>query len=270
MAVCHQGRRHSPSSLRFFSTVALGPQVSDWANRRWRSWRRSRSSSANVGAPRPKPRSSGCSATSGVAQAGYMAGRGRRRLRIGPSAHWSSTLGRLTLFMNLAAFAVIVARERETPPSATKHPRQSAALGAERPALAWPLTISMLALGRACRRRRASSASSILIEAPGRRQLHLARRLHRPSGTMISLAYYLKVVAADVDCRPRPRDRRPHFPANRRRPPPEAEPGRPRGPATRLYLVGPAIFRRPPLRSSSASFPQPLVDFASHAGASLF
>ena len=48
------------------------------------------------------------------------------------------------LFMNLAAFAVIVARERET--IFGDDIRGVRGLGAERPALAWPLTISMLAL----------------------------------------------------------------------------------------------------------------------------
>ena len=46
--------------------------------------------------------------------------------------------------MNLAAFAVIVVRERETGSATTSRPSQG--LGRDRPELAWPLTISMLAL----------------------------------------------------------------------------------------------------------------------------
>ena len=47
-------------------------------------------------------------------------------------------------FMNLAAFAVVVARERET--HYGDHIEGVRGLGAERPLLAWPLTISMLGL----------------------------------------------------------------------------------------------------------------------------
>ena len=47
--------------------------------------------------------------------------------------------------MNMAAFAVIVARERETDAAATRSTRV-AGLGRERPWLAWPMTIAMLGL----------------------------------------------------------------------------------------------------------------------------
>ena len=79
---------------------------------------------------------------SGVAQAGYMLG----GLVVASEKGISSLVFYLAiyLFMNLAAFAVIVARERETPFG--DDIRGVRGLGAERPALAWPLTISMLAL----------------------------------------------------------------------------------------------------------------------------
>src|ERR671928_955204 len=48
------------------------------------------------------------------------------------------------LFMNMAAFAVIVARERET--DLGDDISAIAGLGASRPWLAWPMTIAMLAL----------------------------------------------------------------------------------------------------------------------------
>ena len=61
--------------------------------------------------------------------------------------------------MNLAAFAVIVARERETGlGDDIARGRRASAL--TRPLLAWPMTIAMLVAGRHARRRRASSASS--------------------------------------------------------------------------------------------------------------
>ena len=46
--------------------------------------------------------------------------------------------------MNLSAFAVIIIRERETPLGDSID--AVAGLGSSRPLLAWPLTISMLAL----------------------------------------------------------------------------------------------------------------------------
>ena len=62
-------------------------------------------------------------------------------------------------FMNLAAFAVIVARERETA-ARRRHPRRSRASGASGPLLAWPLTISMLALAGLPAPRGSSASSS--------------------------------------------------------------------------------------------------------------
>src|SRR3954453_17364930 len=99
-------------------------------------------------------------------------------------------------FMNLAAFAVIVARERET--VFGDDIRAVRGLGAERPALAWALTISMLALAGLPAAAGAALAADDLDagsggaagdgglhrkalpdRGPGRRRLHLARRLHR-------------------------------------------------------------------------------------------
>src|SRR5436305_7811734 len=79
---------------------------------------------------------------SGIAQAGYMLG----GVVVASSQGVSSLVFYLAAyaFMNLAAFAVIVARERETVYG--DDIRAVRGLGAERPALAWPLTISMLAL----------------------------------------------------------------------------------------------------------------------------
>src|SRR5262249_47254485 len=79
---------------------------------------------------------------SGIAQAGYMLG----GVVVASEAGISSLVFYLAAyaFMNLAAFAVIVGRERETPYG--DDIRAVRGLGAEQPWLAWPLTIAMLAL----------------------------------------------------------------------------------------------------------------------------
>ena len=136
--------------------------------------------------------------------------------------------------MNLAAFAVIVARERET--VFGDDIRAVRGLGAERPLLAWPLTISMLALAGL-----PATAGFIgklyLIEALVEGD-YTWLAVFIAVGTMISLAYYLRVVAA-MWMRPGAR-RRPAAP--RRSPAPRPRPTRstPR-PGRRWYLVGPAL-----------------------------
>ena len=119
--------------------------------------------------------------------------------------------------MNLAAFAVITIRERETPYG--DDIRSVEGLGRERPALAAALTISMLALAGL-----PGTAGFIgklyLIEATVDAD-YTWLGVMIAIGTMISLAYYLRVIAA-VWMRPaaeharRTRCRR--SPAPRRRP----------------------------------------------------
>jgi len=96
------------------------------------------------------------------------------------------------LVMNLASFAVIIARERET--GLGDEVQAVAGLGRERPWLAWPMTISMLALAGI-----PATAGFIgkfyLIDATvagGYTWLGVAIVV----GSMISLGYYLPVVAA--------------------------------------------------------------------------
>jgi NADH-quinone oxidoreductase subunit N len=98
----------------------------------------------------------------------------------------------LYVLMNMAAFSVIVARERET--SLGDSVQALAGLGRERPLLAWPMTISMLALAGI-----PATAGFIgkfyLIEATvdgGYTWLGVAIVV----GSMISLGYYLPVIAA--------------------------------------------------------------------------
>ena len=127
---------------------------------------------------------------SGVAQAGYML--------VGIVAANSAGVSALVFYLagyaftNLAAFAVITIRERET--EWGDDIRSFRGLGAERPGLAWALTISMLGL--------AGLPGTVgfigklfLINAisdAGYIWLGIAIAI----GTVISLAYYLRVITA--------------------------------------------------------------------------
>ena len=85
-------------------------------------------------------------------------------------------------------------------------------------------------------------------------------------GTMISLAYYLRVVAA-MWMRPERRGGRRH-PGDRRRLA-RGRPDRPRGRAA-ASTSSPRPCWPPPAVVFFGVIPQPLVEFAEHAGASLF
>ena len=94
--------------------------------------------------------------------------------------------------MNLAAFAVIVARERET--DAGDDMSSLYGLGADRPWLAWPMTIAMLSLA-GFPATAGFFGKLYLIEAAVDNEyawLGVAIVL----GSAISLVYYLRVVAA--------------------------------------------------------------------------
>jgi NADH-quinone oxidoreductase subunit N len=96
------------------------------------------------------------------------------------------------LFMNMAAFAVIVARERETGHGDSMS--ALAGLGRERPLLAWPMTISMLALA-GIPATAGFFGKFYLIDAAvagGYAWLGVVIVV----GSMISLGYYLPVIAA--------------------------------------------------------------------------
>ena len=136
-------------------------------------------------------------------------------------------------------------------------------LGAERPLLAWSLTISMLALA-------GLPATSGFIG-----KVYLIEALVEGDytwlaviiavGTMISLAYYLRVVAA-IWMRPAedPAGDAPAIAGAA----PEADPIDPAA-GRRTYLVVPAL-----VTAAATIFfgviPQPLVDWAEQAGAALF
>jgi NADH-quinone oxidoreductase subunit N len=167
-------------------------------------------------------------------------------------------------FMNLAAFAVVIARERET--GLGDDIGAVAGLGRERPLLAWPLTISMLAL------------AGLPATAGFIGKLYLIEALVEGDytwlavmiaiGTMISLAYYLRVVATMWmgPASERPSARAAGTPAIAGGAP-EADPLDPEA-GKRLYLAGPAV-----VAAAATVFfgviPQPLVEFAEQAGAGL-
>jgi NADH-quinone oxidoreductase subunit N len=197
---------------------------------------------------------------SGIAQAGYVLGGLVVASRAGVDAIVFYLAG--YAFMNMAAFAVLVARERET--AFGDGIGAVRGLGRERPLLAWPLTISMLAL--------AGLPATVgfigklyLIEALVEGD-YTWLAVFIAVGTMISLAYYLRVVAA-MWMRPGGEAAGAATPAIAGAAP-EADPIDPEA-GRRVYLAGPAL-----LAAAGAIFfgivPQPLVEFAQHAGASLF
>jgi NADH-quinone oxidoreductase subunit N len=196
---------------------------------------------------------------SGIAQAGYILGGIVVANRAGVEALVFYLCG--YAFMNLAAFAVVVARERETPFGDSIEAVRG--LGRERPLLAWPLTISMLAL----------AGLPATVGFVGK--LYLIEALVEGDytwlavfiavGTMISLAYYLRVVAA-MWMRPGGESSPSATPAIAGAAP-EADPIDPEA-GRRIHLVGPAL-----LAAAATIFfgviPQPLVEFAQHAGSAL-
>jgi NADH-quinone oxidoreductase subunit N len=129
-------------------------------------------------------------AYSSVAQAGYMLAGVVVATQLGVRA----TVFYLAVyaFMNMASFAVIVARERET--GLGDSIQAVAGLGRERPLLAWPMTISMLALA-GIPATAGFTGKFYLIDAAvsgGYTWLGVAVVV----GSMISLGYYLPVIAA--------------------------------------------------------------------------
>ena len=129
-------------------------------------------------------------AYSSVAQAGYMLAGVVVASRLGLQA----TLFYLVVYlvMNLAAFAVIVARERETPLGDDIASLNG--LGASRPLLAWPMTIAMLALAGFPATAGFIGKFYLIDAAVDGNYAWLG--IFIVIGSMISLAYYLKVIAA--------------------------------------------------------------------------
>jgi NADH-quinone oxidoreductase subunit N len=217
---------------------------------------------------------------SGIAQAGYML----CGIVVGTQAGVDALVFYLAAYvaMNVAAFAVVVIQERRT--GFSDNIASLKGLGRDNPAVAWPLTIAMLAL------------AGLPPTAGFIGKLYLIEALIDGDwtwlgvmiavGTMISLAYYLRVVAT-VWMRAEPEsgttpvagaadppasggdeaaiDRGDLPPAIAGAAPDDFEDpdsGR------RWYLIGPAA-----LGAAVTLFfgiiPQPLVEFAQHAGNAL-
>jgi NADH-quinone oxidoreductase subunit N len=128
-------------------------------------------------------------AWSGVAQAGYLLAGVVVGTELGMRATWFYLA--VYLFMNVAAFAVVIARERV---SETGDDLKSfEGLGQASPVLAWPMTIAMLALAGF-----PATAGFIgkfyLIDAAVAGDYAWLGVLI-VVGSMISLAYYLRVIA---------------------------------------------------------------------------
>jgi len=198
---------------------------------------------------------------SGIAQAGYMLA--------GLVVFSEQGLNALVFYlaaytlMNLAVFVPIVARERET-----THGDDIKALegiGSSRPLLAWPLTIGMLALA-GLPGTSGFIGKLFLIEATVDAD-YTWLGVVIVVGTMVSLAYYLRVLAA-VWMRPEPAP----APAEPETMPAIAggspEAGIPKGASRCGLVVGAGIL----CAAATVVFgvaPSPLVDWASHAGSAI-
>ncbi len=128
-------------------------------------------------------------AWSTVAQAGYMLAGVLVATRLGVQA--TVFYVAVYLVMNMAAFAVVIARERET--DLGDDISALAGIGASRPWLAWPMTIAMLSLAGI-----PATAGFIgkfyLIDAAVAGE-YAWLGIVIVVGSMISLVYYLRVIA---------------------------------------------------------------------------
>ena len=198
---------------------------------------------------------------SGVAQAGYML--------VGVAAASELGINALVFYlaaytlMNLAVFAVIVIRERETPWG--DDIKSVEGLGRDRPELAWPMTISMLALA-GLPLTSGFMGKLYLIEAAVDAS-HTYLGVAIVIGAMISLVYYLRVIAA-MWMRPAA-EPAPAMAGGSPEADDEAEGATAPPKGTRcMAIIVPCI-----LCAGATIFfgviPTPLVNWASHAGASI-
>lgn len=248
--------------VRFFM-VALGPAVDDW-DTLLAILAAVTIVVGNVGAIRQDSlkRMLGYS---GIAQAGYIIG----GLVAATEAGIAALIFYLVAYtlMNIVAFGVIIARERET--HFGDDIQAVEGIGQRRPLLAWPLTVAMFALAGL-----PGTAGFIgklyLIQAlSGGDFVWLAVMI--AIGSAISLAYYLRIVIA-VWMRPVPLGAGPGPGL-----PPTAAPIA--GAAPEVDPIDPIAGRRwfvlaPILIGTAATIlfgvlPQPLVEFANQAAASL-
>jgi NADH-quinone oxidoreductase subunit N len=225
-------------------------------------------------------------AYSSVAQAGYMLAGVVAASQLGVRA----TVFYLAVYllMNMTAFAVIVARERTT--DFGDSTRALAGLGREQPWLAWPMTLAMLGLA-GIPATAGFMGKFYLIDAAvsgGYTWLGIVIVI----GSMISLGYYLPVIAA-MWMRPSPADEGAAEVSAPPRPAGDAPAGGPlpaiaggsseidaeAEPPTRGLTGSPASVRQPEvvfvavLAGAATLFfgivPQPLFDLVRHAGSGL-
>jgi NADH-quinone oxidoreductase subunit N len=205
-------------------------------------------------------------AYSSVAQAGYMlAG-----VVVSTSLGVRATVFYLMVYavMNLAAFAVILARERET--GLGDHISALYGLGNDRPLLAWPMTIAMLALA-GMPATAGFFGKLYLIQATVDNEYGWLGVVI-VVGSAISLAYYLRVIAAVWMRSPSEAIERP----------PLASGGRPaiaggsaetaEAPAPRAAVQAEVVFVAVICAIATIVFgiyPDPLLDIARDAGAAL-
>jgi NADH-quinone oxidoreductase subunit N len=198
---------------------------------------------------------------SGIAQAGYMLAGVVVATETGLKA-LVFYLAAYTL-MNLAVFAVIVARERETDHG--DDIESVVGIGRSRPLLAWPLTIGMLALA-GLPGTSGFMGKLFLIEATVDGD-YTWLGVVIVVGSMVSLAYYLRVVAAvwmQPDPAAAPVDAMPAIAGGS----PEADAASRRGTGRCVLIFGSAIA----CATATVVFgiaPSPLIDWASHAASSL-
>jgi NADH-quinone oxidoreductase subunit N len=126
---------------------------------------------------------------SGVAQAGYMLG----GVVVGTELGVQATAFYLAVYlvMNMAAFAVVVARERVS--EVGDDIRSLDGLGRAQPWLAWPMTIAMLALAGFPATAGFIGKFYLIRAAVAGDYTWLAIMI--VIGSMISLGYYLRVIA---------------------------------------------------------------------------
>jgi NADH-quinone oxidoreductase subunit N len=242
--------------VRFFE-VALGPAVDDWQPA-LAALAAVTIVVGNVGAlgQSSLKRLLGYS---GVAQAGYMLVAVVAATEAGVSAFVFYLVA--YALANLPAFAVIAIRERETPFG--DDIRAVEGLGRERPALAAALTVSMLAL--AGLPGTAGFMGKLFVIEAGIEGDYTWLAVMIAIGTMISLAYYLRVTAA-VWMRPAA-----ERPVAAGEPMPAIAGGSQEADAAGSrcrVIVGLTL-----LATAASVFfgviPSPLVDFAEHAGAAI-
>ncbi len=205
---------------------------------------------------------------SGIAQAGYMLAGVVCATQAGVDALVFYLAAYLA--MNIAAFGVVVIRERQSGFSDDISTLRG--LGREKPIIAWPLTIAMLAL------------AGLPPTAGFIGKLYLIEALVDSDwtwlavmiaiGTMISLGYYLRVVATLWMTSADDEDQALEASIDTASLPPQiagaasVDPFDDQNADRRWYLIGPVLIAA----AAALVFgiiPQPLVEFAQHAGDAL-